>query len=408
MAYAVVAVHALVFAALIVQVSQTPAARLSGNDAVRYDEIARQLNTGHGGAIEYPPGAALLIRAIAGDGVHPTLRWLALINALADLALLVMLWRWWSRSAAMWFAVLTMPMLAFLANGYDLVVVALAVMGIGFAKSDRSVRSGMAFAVAAMFKLWPAVLILGLWAQGRRRSAATAFAATTAFVSAWIWRDGWVGVADVLTFRGARGWHVESVPGAVLAFFTGAHSRFEAGSWRVGAPPTIATAMLAAALVATFVVAFEVTRRISQRSSNAGLPEDAQVAFDGTVPVVLIGATMIFATLLSPQYIAWLFPFVAIAISQGSRTLRIPAIAVVALNTLYLSAQDLTHPDHVWMRLEVIARNLCLVWLVGQCAYDLYCAAHARATSPATSENESPLTSMITSSIVPVNAKGDS
>ena len=76
MAHAVVAVHGLVFVALIVQVTQTPAARLSGNDAVRYDEIARQLNTGHGGAIEYPPGAALLIRAIAGDVRNVSLVWL--------------------------------------------------------------------------------------------------------------------------------------------------------------------------------------------------------------------------------------------------------------------------------------------------------------------------------------------
>lgn len=366
---AVIAVHLLTFVFVIGDPNYLKDEVFRGSDAARYAAIASDLNHGRSVAVEYPPGAVVMMRAIGGRGVVPTLRWLALLNAIADLIIAVVLARGWSKSVAICYGALAAPMLVFLVNGYDLLVVALVVVGLACVRRDRIALGAVVLTVAAMGKLWPVVFIASFWIWGRRKAAA-AFAATfaTALVG-WIISDGVRGVTDVVAYRGARGWHVESVPGAILAVITGATSRYEAGSWRVGAPPKLSSLML---LVATAGVMAYVARLATKdlRSKIDAHAEDRE----HLLAVSIIAVLMAGATLLSPQYIIWLVPFLAMVLGTAStrrswhRRVSASAIALVAMNTFYIAANDLAAPDVFATRIEAVLRNGCLVWLIFEIA----------------------------------------
>jgi hypothetical protein len=58
---------------------------------------------------------------------------------------------------------------------------------------------------------------------------------------------------------------------------------------------------------------------------------------DGVAPLAATSALLVTATILSPQYVAWLLPFAAIAVAYGERrfaglTFAVCFLSVVALN----------------------------------------------------------------------------
>ena len=63
----------------------------------------------------------------------------------------------------------------------------------------------------------------------------TAFTATAAlFASGALWLAGSKGVLEVLTFRGATGWQIESLVGSLIHLTGSETLRMESGAWRIG------------------------------------------------------------------------------------------------------------------------------------------------------------------------------
>ena len=123
----------------------------------------------------------------------------------------------------------------------------------------------------------------------------------------------------MLTYRGAPGWEYESLPGSVLRLFTRGALRFEAGAWRVGAPPRAASLILSVLLVAAVAAIWWLAAR------RPDLP-------DGVAETAVIAALLVFATLLSPQFLIWLLPFVAITAASGSSRIERWAGATAVLD----------------------------------------------------------------------------
>ena len=210
---------------------------------------------------------------------------------------------------------------------------------------------------------------------------------------AWLVWSGLRGPLDVLTYRGARGWHVESTPGVLLALIRGAHARYEAGAWRVGAPPTMIGTLITLTTYAALAYWFWRARR---------LPEDAA----GATMVGALGVVFFGATLLSPQYLIWAAPFAAIAGHRRQWRVVATYAVVMAMNCVYVGVTDLENADNLSAHLQVLVRNAMILGLVLVCARELYCVSQARRASASTSTYGAPLTSTVTECSVPVNELG--
>ena len=101
----------------------------------------------------------------------------------------------------------------------------------------------------------------------------------------------------------------ESVPGSLFRLATGDTLRFESGSWRVGVPPKafgwLISGVLILVVVGIWWLAFQ----------RPNLP-------DGVAETAAVTALLVFGTLLSPQFVIWPLPFVAIAAGAGVERLE--------------------------------------------------------------------------------------
>ena len=121
-------------------------------------------------------------------------------------------------------------------------------------------------------------------------------------------------------------------------------------------------------LVATAGVMAYVARLATKRLRSMSDAHDEDR--EHLVAVSIIAVLMAGATLLSPQYIIWLIPSLAMVLGGASierlwhRRVSAAAVALVAMNTFYIAANDLAAPDVFATRIEALLRNGCLVWLI--------------------------------------------
>jgi hypothetical protein len=159
------------------------------------------------------------------------------------------------------------------------------------------------------FKLWP--LTLAAWLAGRWHEAAGRKAAlswlTTAVVVAlpWFAADGVEGVEQVVTFRGATGWQVESIGGAAIA------------------------------------------------------------AKEGLASVL---ALLVFAPILSPQSIAWMTPAIPIAVTEGHRLPALLAACAIPLTVVMMLGYRGLMAREDWAVWLIVLRNVRLVVAFAACA----------------------------------------
>lgn len=332
-------------------------ADLAGWDAERFQEIAERAEPGwRVFPIEYPPGSVVVFDAVAGVSVVETSRNLVLLAAAAEFAAVLLLWRRVGAASAKAFLVLGLALVPMGLVRLDLVVVALAVaaaalllpIGGATAGVDRSNRPGwmadpafgLLVAGGAMVKLWPALLILGALAIGKRSAAIWAVMTTGAVGVLWlvIVGDGLAPVDQVLSLRGATGWHVESLPGALVALVTSDPAQLELNAFRIGtlnqALVTAGRALAVGVMVALVAVAGGVGHRSGTARSASGVGFDVIERF-GLVMLGSVAALVATAPLLSPQFLLWLTPWGALLIGVGDRRLRvlIATLAVVLVLT---------------------------------------------------------------------------
>jgi hypothetical protein len=300
--------------------------------------------------VEYALGDWLVIRAVGWASVGLARALLGLVAFGADLVAWRAVAYGWGRSTATRYLWLGTPLLAFIYRRSDLVTVALAALALAWAARDRDRAGGGALAAAVLTKVWPVVVAPALALERRWKALITAAIAFAAGLLGWLALGGIDAVRQVSTFRGASGWELESTIGAVVWAVTGQH-RFEAGANRTGTVPGWAPALLLVATIATIVAVWLVAR--DRDRAPAGVPALAAVA-----------ALLVFAPVFSPQYVAWLLPWAAVAGGDGRRWTWLggaPVILTGALVTLWYLDVDLGPGGN---QIVLVTRNLAMMLIV--------------------------------------------
>jgi hypothetical protein len=266
------------------------------------------------------------------------------------------------------------------------IAAAAALIGSGRTEAQRSQRwraglggaAAVLVAVGTMIKLWPALLAAGAWAIGRRGTAVAMAVATATAGVIWlaVVGDGVEPVRQVLTLRGATGWHVESVPGAVAALVGSEPARLEFNAFRIGTlrPWLVTTGRVVAVAVIAALALVATARR---RSAGPGRHRDPSLETTTVVGLVMLGATAALiatAPLLSPQFLIWLTPWGALIARRPFRDLtpevRAPvvllAVAVVITGTT-LTAFGPPDLDGTIPALLLCLRNLALLAIPVTC-----------------------------------------
>jgi hypothetical protein len=327
-------------------------------DAGRYREIAEHAGRPYQAFdVEFPPVTLAFIEAVNGPTRSDTARNVAIASVLLDVAVAGALAWGWGRRIAVVYLVIGLPflLLPFVYFRVDLLSVAMAVWGLALARRSRLVAGGALFALAVFAKLWPLALLPWFVVHRKWRALATTVATGAIGATAWFAWSGTDGVAQVVTFRHARGWQVESLLGGFAHLVTDAPTRIESGAVRVGSSPGWASAVLGVVLVA--LVSGIWVRSVHARDRSVQLA-------DGVVPLTAICVVLLCSPLLSPQYLMWLMPFAAIAWTPG-RPMPTILVVVATMLTMWLATGyvDLTN-GRVGAELLLVARNLTLVAIV--------------------------------------------
>ena len=170
-------------------------------------------------------------------------------------------------------------------------------------------------AVVASFSAWLLVFVLSP-VEPRWAEDPTGYMLALLGVG-WVAWSGFSGITDVLTFRGATGWDIESSVGSAWHLLEPASKRLESGAVRVGhSIPLLSVAMF---VVSMPVAAWAIWRGAHTRRIGTGW-------------VAGLGAILCCSALLSPQFLGWLLPAAAIAWATRSTSSPVaPALTAMFL-----------------------------------------------------------------------------
>ncbi len=344
-----VALHVL---ALVVILARAGSLAPADADVARANRIATSPAIAYRNfPVEYMPLQTLLDRAIAGGDVAGAARRIAAVAFVADMAAAVALaWSWGRRQAAT-YLLLGLPLLSFLYLRFDLVAVALAAWGLALLHRQREELGGVALGLAVMAKLWPLVLV-PVFAFRKARRGLLAGAVVCLVIGVWWYLTGGPKAPfQVLSFRDARGWHVESVVGSALWVFGRGVAYREADAIRIGHAALAAKAVLFAGLAACEAL---IWRRASR---------DARDPVGGA-SLAAVAALAVFSPLFSLQMAAWLLPFTALAFDgdhDERHTAGVATVAVILTGVVALVWRDQASAPASWVGWLVLVRNL--VWI---------------------------------------------
>ncbi|MEO8477933.1 MAG: hypothetical protein ABI572_12915 [Actinomycetota bacterium] len=297
--------------------------------------------------VEYPVLELALAELVGAWSVGMAAALLALVAFAGDLLTFVSLRTAWGAVAARRYLWLGTPLLVFIYRRSDLVAVALAVVAVAAARRQRHGPAGASLAGATLLKVWPSVLVPGFFLERRLDVVKPYLIVLVAGTIAWTAFGGPGAVGQVATFRGATGWELESTVGAIVWARTGEH-RFEQGANRTGSVPGWARAALIAGLIAG-------SAAIWVTASKRGLDPW------GTPALAAIAWLLALSPLLSPQYVAWLLPWGALAAASGRRWLAIAALPPLLTGGIVASWYLDLHLGPGWNQILLITRNLTVL-----------------------------------------------
>ena len=348
---ALVAVHVL--AALLLAIG---AARGPVQDAyvLRAEIVATSPATPYRGfPMVAMPLETAAFQLLGGHGAGRTAVSIVVLALAADLATALALAVGWSRRAAIVYLLLGLPLLGFAYLRLDLVAVALATWAIALLRrrGDDPV-AGVAFGLAVLWKLWPLALApLLLFRRAVR--AGTAFVVVGLVGgAAWYLTGGPKGPFQVLTFRAAQGWSVESTVGSLRWITGGGPANPDGATVRLGiSPPWQLAALGIVLLVAEALVWWR------------GYRDDADPT--GAASLAAVAALLAFAPVQALQYGLWLLPWTAIAFEgEGrERTVATLAASVIVLDGVLSLVYGSVHayPSGTAAELVLVTRNLACV-----------------------------------------------
>jgi hypothetical protein len=346
---AVLAIHALAFAISAAQSAQ-PA-----SDFDRYYEIGSTPGRPYVDyQVEHPIGTLLVFKTlsrVAGGRASFGLG-VVVLNLIADAIIIGSLVWGWGIVAATYGAAVLVPVLGLFFNRIDAWSTAAAIVAVAAWRRDRPIVLGSALAAGAALKLWPLVLVTLLIVPWRNRRSLVAVAAfvgmATAFAGAAIWMAGARGMLQVLTFRGATGWQIESLVGSLIHLRDAQTLRMETGAWRIGALSGVVS-------IATFLAAAPICLWCSWRGARANR---VAAGWLGSVSALLL-----LSALLSAQYVIWLAPAAGIAWASGDKAPAVLTAIAIALTQVLWSYYGSVLSSELPALLIVVARNGLLLVL---------------------------------------------
>jgi hypothetical protein len=264
--------------------------------------------------VEYAPVETIAIELLAGGDQRATAARLAGVSLVCDLIAFGGVWYGWGRRTAALYLLIGLPLVPFIYLRLDPLVVALAVWGIAFARRGRERTGGATLALAGLTKLWPLVVAPALLIERRTRAARWFACLFAAGVVAWVAYGSADAIRQVVSFRGATGWEIESTVGSIIWLFTGGPVRIEGGAPRVGSIPGWSRPLLLLMLVAVLAAIW--ARARDRHVDAAGAPSLAALA-----------ALLALSPLFSLQYALWIAPWAAIAWTD-TRTARLGRIGL--------------------------------------------------------------------------------
>lgn len=329
------------------------AAELQGWDVERFQEIADTAGTPYvDHQVEYPPLTVIIAEVVLADNVVSSHQRLVALSLLIDLAAAAVLARAFGRRSGVAYLVIGLPLVPSGLLRLDLWAALAAVIAVAAiapvkrrpSQHDRIERRRAAITtttfaamvtVGAMVKLWPALLIPAAAGIKKSRDAATAAAVGGVAGIIWLAISGTAALEQIMSLRGVTGWHLESIPGSLIALFGSGSPRLEADAFRIGQLDD--GIVLVGRLVVLGLIA---VATVLARRSNRPAPE--RVAL---VMLVSVAGLIVTAPLLSPQFLLWLTPWAAIL--HRDRLLTTLTFAAVALTAVVLATfgpPDLDHP----------------------------------------------------------------
>jgi hypothetical protein len=335
----------------VVMLVWMPADALRG-DVLRFWEIA------HAGGrpyvdfpVEYPPLETFVVVLVGRGSVTAIAYKLAIINGASTMACWWLLRRHWSVNVSTLFLWFAFPLQVFMPFRIDALVLVAVIGAVVLADRDRELVAGVLLAASILFKFWPIVILPVFAIRAQWRTVLLAVATCVTGAAVWVGVSSADAVHQVVSYRDATGWQVESVFGIVVNAVSDAQPRIEAGASRIGlmTPWEVTTARLLTLLLlsAAWILA------IKRRSDPMGAPSLAALA-----------SLILLSPVASPQYVVWLLPFAAITAAHRResdvRILMIGAgVFASAVFSVYWGFRDL-------FVLQVIAagRALCLLGLV--------------------------------------------
>jgi len=304
--------------------------------------------------VEHPIATLLVFKALARlPGGRASFGLGVVVLDLIAGAIIVgsLLWGWGIVSATIYAAAVA-PILGLFFNRLDAWSTAAAILAVAAWRKNRPITLGCALAIGAAFKLWPLVLgtlLVVPWRARRSLIALTAFAVTAAvFASGALWLAGSRGVLQVLTFRGATGWQIESLIGSLVHLAGSETMRMESGAWRIG---TISSA----ASIAMFAAAAPICVWSSWRGARL---DRVGAGWLGSVSTLLV-----LSALLSPQYVIWLAPAAGIAWVEGDTGLAVITAIAILLTQIFWSFYGSVLRSELPALLTVVLRNAVLIVL---------------------------------------------
>jgi hypothetical protein len=369
---ALVVLRVVVVIAALSTDATAPGRNLPG-DVERYHEIALSHGTPYRDFdVEYPPVTLAAIDALDGGSLRSATVNLMVSQLVLDVVTCgLLIWAWGTRTGFA-YLILGLPFVLypFIYLRLDLLSVALAVATFALLRRHHPRWAGVLLAIACFAKIWPLALVPVLLFARNRRALLPFAAVGSAGLALWIAFGGPDGVRQVATFRGSRGWEIESVVGSIAR--TGAHSLvyLENGAYRVGEVPGWATVLLLAIGLGVVVAVW----LLAARRGGA----DSSVVVDGLAPVAAICATLVTATIISPQYLFWLLPFAAIVAVDGELLIAELVVVVSALSVLEFGQIDQLIAGDAFPVIVVIVRNVVLLGVLAACIYRLSSAPASR------------------------------
>ncbi|HEX9505633.1 MAG TPA: glycosyltransferase 87 family protein, partial [Acidimicrobiia bacterium] len=220
-------------------------------------------------AVEYPPLTLGAVELLDGRTVRDStvrLMWSQLVLDLVIAA--VIAWGWGKRASVVYLLLgLAFVWYPFLYLRLDLLSVLLAVGGLALVRRRRSGTGAALLALACFAKVWPIALAPTFLVRRTPRSALLFATVAALGLVAWIAVGGMDAPVQVITFRGATGWQIESTVGALLHTFGHGVAHMEAGAMRTGVVPEWARIGLPACGLAMVAGVWTIANRTRSRDA---------------------------------------------------------------------------------------------------------------------------------------------